>query len=190
MSRFSHVEIPEIHHHSSCAAKSLSSSDILGDYSRITPSRPHKWSLEDQVTLILLVESYEITWAQREKIFNSYMRDVLNPPHTFSEGALRSQYAELKNKFSGPFGSWHLVRKALETKAGFLCIPLIHHAEASPPRTPAKRRFDESITGLPTPTSSRKSFPPTKFPRLGFRAFDISNQGYLFMSSCRLFVRC
>ena len=189
MSQFSHIEISNPRRHNSCIAKSLGSSDISRDYSQVTPVKNHKWSLEEQVTLVLLVEKYENAWSDKKKIFNSYLEDGLNSPHQFTEGALRSMYRELQNKFSGSFGDWSPIRQALENNANLLCIPLINRAQASLPRTPSNHRLGQFISGLPTPTSSRKSFCQTKFPRLGFRAFDISNQGSLSVSCCRLFIR-
>lgn len=189
MSQFSHIEISGKRRHNSCTAKTSGVSDISRDYSQVTPKKRHKWNLEEQVTLLLLTERYENIWSEKKKIFNSYVGDELNSPHDFSEGALRTMHRELKNKFSGPFGSWCGVRKALENKATLLRVPLIDRIQASPPRTPLNSRFGQFITGLPTPTSSKGIYRQTRIPRLGFRAFDISNQGYTSISGCRLFIR-
>ena len=202
MSQFSHVEVLEKRRHVSRTGKTSGASDISRDFSEVTPRKIHKWSLEEQVTLILLERTYENTWAEKRKIFNSYIQDELDSSDHFTEGALRTMYRELKNKFSCPFGEWSCIRKALRQKAALLCIALIDR-EASPPQIPSNNRFhqppqtplnsrlnqppqtplnsrlNQSNTGLPTPISNNKSFRQTRFPRLGFRAFDISNQGYL-----------
>lgn len=209
MSQFTHVEVRVQRRPNPCssATEILSAPDIL-DYRAVTRGKNHMWSLEEQVTLVLLVEAYQNSWSEKRNIFNSYIG------HEFSEGALRKMYWELKTKFKSPFGNWFILRKSLETKAISLRIPLesIDRAQASPPRAPSNGRFDQLATGLftptssrrscrqlttglPTPTSSRRShcqpttdlltptssrsYRQTGFPRLGFRAFDKSNQGYL-----------
>lgn len=174
MSHFSHVEIIGKRRHVSRTAKTPGSSDMSRDYNQVMPRKTHKWNMEEQITLILLVERYENNWTEKKKIFNSYIQDELNSSHHFTEGALRSMYRELKFKFNGSFGNWCCVRKALEQKAILLCIPLVDHVEPSSDRL----------------ISSKNIYRRTKFPRLGFRAFDISNQGYLFRNGCRLFIRC
>ena len=187
MSQFSHVEVLEKRRHVSRTTKTSGASDISRDYSQVTPRKTHKWSLEEAVTLILLVRTYENTWAEKRKIFNSYIEDELNSPHHFTEGALRTMYRELQTKFTHSFGNWYSIQKVLKQKADSLCVPLIDCAQ---PQTLFNSRLSQLNTGLLTPITKRKTIRQTRFPRLGFRAFDISNQGYLFITDCRPFVRC
>lgn len=177
MRQFSHVEVRKKRRQASRAAKTLGSSEK--DYTQITPQKPHKWTLEEQITLILLVRRYENTWADKKRIFNSYIEVEPNSPHYFTEAALRAMCQKLGSKFSDPLGNWSCVREALERKAALLCIPLVDCAEAKSPQTAC-----QVSSGLPTPIRNRKL--STRFPRLGFRAFDISNQGYLFIDIYRL----
>lgn len=172
MHQFSHVEILETPRRVSRTAKISCSSDISRDYSLVTPPKKHIWTLEEQVTLVLLVERYQNTWADKRKIFNSYIESELSLPHIFTEGALRSMYRELGSKFSWSLGSWTCIGRALKHRAVLLGIPLVDCAEARSPPCQVE-------TGLPTLKCKRKFSRQTRFPRLGFRAFDISNQGYL-----------
>ena len=180
MHRFSHIEIIETPHRVSRIATTTGLSDLSRDYSLVTPPKKYIWSLEQQVTLVLLVEKYQNTWAEKRKIFNSYIESELGLSHTFTEGALRSMHRELKYKFPCSMGNWVCIRKALEHRAVSLGIPLIDCAEARSPRTQCQVN-----TGLPTLNCKRKFSRQTRFPRLGFRAFDISNQGYLFINIYR-----
>lgn len=184
MSSFSHVEITEKRRRVSRTANTSGLSDISKDYSQLTPPKTHKWTLEEQVTLILLVEKYENNWIEKKKIFNKYIEHELGSSHEFTQGALRSMYRELETRFRCPFGNWSYIGKALELQANLLSIPLINCAQ---PRTPSNLR--QVNTGLPTPITNRKKYSQTRFPKLGFRAFDISNQGYLLISGGRLFIR-
>jgi hypothetical protein len=194
MSRFSHVEIP-----SRVNSYSTQLTTSISDYSAVTREKNHKWSLEQQVTLVLLVRAYQNDWSEKWRIFNSYLEDELTLPHTLSEGALRSMCSEFKKKFSGPFGNWTGIREALEAKALSLGIDLASPDRAETPqprtppqsalqpRTPSQSHVGRFITGLPTPTSSgRRSRRQWVLPKLGFRAFDRSKQGYLLINICVL----
>lgn len=203
MSRFSHIEIPSrVNSRSTRLAKSIS------DYSAVTPDKNHKWSLEQQVTLVLLVRAYQNNWSEKWRIFNSYIADELALPHTFSKGALRSMRSEFEKKLSGPFGNWTSTRQALETRALSLGIDLksLDHIEVPQPlsrpqsasnprmpsqsapqlRTPSESHVGHLITGLPTPKSTGRRRRQWVLPKLGFRAFDISKQGYLLINICIL----
>jgi hypothetical protein len=151
------------------------------DYRAVTRGKNHKWTLEQKVTLYVLVQSYQNDWTDKRTIFNSYIADELEAPHPFSGPALRSMHSELQNTFSGPFGNWSGIRRSLEVKARSLGIFLESSGpvQALQPQTPSNSRSVEFITGLPTPTSERRNNRQRELPRLGFRAFDRSNQGYI-----------
>lgn len=187
MSQFSHVAVPPRSFPLSMITGTPSSPDGSIDYKAVTRPKNHKWTLEEQVTLVLLHQRYRNSWNDKTRIFNAYVEDELKLSHRFSDGALRSMFKELENKFNNSLGSWPLIRERLECKARSLNIPLESCAHGQAPRTPIRSRFDRFITGYPTPTSVGNCCRRTRLPRLGFRAFDWSKQGYI--GGCRQYCR-
>lgn len=141
--------------------------------------------------LILLDEVYGNNWAEKAAVFNGYFKNQIVSPLGLSESALRSMHREIKGRLDRPLGDWKGLRASLEDTASNRGITLqvkppgdlnqnLSTAVGNIPRTPIRGQSYHHNNGLLTPIetpSTRRYSPVRELPRLGFRAFNYTNQG-------------
>ena len=141
--------------------------------------------------LILLDEVYENNWAEKAIVFSGYFKNQIVSPLGLSESALRSMHREIKGRPDRPLGDWKDLRASLEGTASNSGIALqvkppgdlsqnLGTAVGNIPRTPNRGKSYHLNNGLLTPMespSTRRYSSIRELPRLGFRAFDYTNQG-------------
>ena len=133
---FSHIEIP--------LKQSLALSDNeINRFKR--PVVKHKWTLEQKLTLSILVRWYSNNWRDKTRIFNAYFHGARLPENanrSFSENVLRAMWHDIDHKrhinstlqtiwlntaFSPSSSDWAVPRAALEDCAVKLDLSLQKH---------------------------------------------------------------
>lgn len=86
-------------------------------YEAIKRSPSHSWSVEQKVTLCILIDVYEVSWLGVKTIFNALFSHELYSPRGLTKGALFSMHRQLTKAGFKHTGGWVSLRKSIEDQA-------------------------------------------------------------------------